>query len=369
MFNVSLQPEERKLHPNILITGGSGFLGHAIIREILEPGSLLSPGILRIFDLDEYKGQQDPRIEFIKGDIRRQDQISGACTGMDIVLHVAAIVDWGTKPEKEVYETNVNGTRNVIRACFDRKVGILVFTSSLDAVFSGHPLVDIDETLLYPEHHTNMYCMSKCNAEKLILQANSDQLKTCVLRPAEVYGEGDPFHIGSLISMAKGGFYVRIGNGKSRSQHVYSGNIAYAEIMAASALLSGNKSVCGNVYFITDGPPSNFFTFYDHIVESSGYRIRPKNLWIPKKIAYLLGSINEGIAFLFRPVIKYSPALSRFAVIYTCSDFTFTAGKAKRDFGYYPKYSPEEALARTVSFYKVTKPKSHKLSLEGAIGD
>ena len=152
--------------------------------------------------------------------------------------------------------------------------------------------------------------------------------------------------------MAKGGFYVRLGNGKSRSQHVYVGNIAHAHLLAAKALLDSNSAVAGNAYFITDGPGSNFFSFYDRIIEEAGYKIWPKELWVPKRFAMVLGVLSEAFAILVRPVKRYTPKMSRFAVIYTCTDFTFNSEKAKRDFGFEPKYSREEAFERTVNYYR-----------------
>jgi sterol-4alpha-carboxylate 3-dehydrogenase (decarboxylating) len=176
-------------------------------------------------------------------------------------------------------------------------------------------------------------------------------LKTCVLRPADIFGEGDPYHIGSLINMARGGFYVRLGDGRSKCQHVYVGNIAHAHLMAAEALLSGNERVRGKAYFITDGPGSNFFRFFDAIVEAAGYKIWPRNLWLPRRFAYALGSISEAFAFLVRPVKKYSPKMSRFAVTYTCTDYTFGSERAREDFGFSPKYGEEEAFKRTVNHF------------------
>ena len=108
----------------------------------------------------------------------------------------------------------------------------------------------------------------------------------------------------------------------------------------------------GNAYFITDGPPSNFFRFFDAIVEGAGYRIRPGNIWIPRPIAYAIGAMAEFTALLIRPVKKYNPKFSRFAVLYTCSDFTFTSAKAASDFGFNPKYSKEEAFEMTVKHYE-----------------
>ncbi len=338
--------------PHILLTGGSGFLGKAIVKELLSKDSPLSPGILRIFDLKDYQGIIDSRIEFIKGDIRNPSEVSAACKGIDIVIHTAAIVDWGTKPDNEIFSVNVKGTENVLLACKDHKIKFLVYTSSLDAIFQGKPLVDIDETLAYPEHHPNSYCKSKFLSEKLVIQANDRQLKTCILRPSDIYGDADPFHIGSLINMARGGFYVRLGDGSSKSQHVFVGNIAWAHVLAAHALYNGNTDVPGNIYLITDGPPSNFFHFFDRIVEGSGYRIWPKNLWLPRWFAYSIGSISEAIALMMRPFKNYTPKFSRFAVIYTCNDFTFKTDKAFRHFNFIPKYNEEEAFELTIAGFR-----------------
>lgn len=336
----------------ILVTGGSGFLGRAIVNEFLNGTTPFNKSHIRVFDITDYADAWKKRIEFIKGDIRSYDAVKNALTDIDIVIHSAAILDWGTKSEKEVYEVNYLGTENIIKACKENKVTMMVYTSTLDTVINGNPLVDIDENQPYPNEHLNMYCKSKCLSEKLVKEENSPVLRTCILRPSDIYGEEDPYHIQSLVNMAKGGFYVRLGNGRAKCQHVYVGNIAYAHVMAAKALLEENTKVFGNAYFITDAPGTNFFTFFDSIILGAGYRIWPKNLWIPKRLAYLLGTLSELIAILLRPIKYYNPKFSRFAVFYTCTEFTFTSDKAKNDFNFVPKYSQEEAFDRTVRSFK-----------------
>jgi nucleoside-diphosphate-sugar epimerase len=271
---------------------------------------------------------------------------------VDVVIHSAGIVDWGTKRREEVLDINVGGTANIIQACLLNKVPYLVYTSSLDAIFNGKAMFNIDESVDYPETPVNAYCESKQHAEVLVKKANSKALKTCILRPSDIYGEGDPYHIDSLIDMAKKGFYVRLGNGQSKCQHVYVRNMANAHVLAAKALMNEHSIVAGQAYFITDGPGKNFFKFFDQVVMGAGYSIWPKNLWLPRWFAYIIGSLTEFFAFLISPIKKINPKFSRFAVIYTCSDFTFTADKAKRDFNYIPKYSESESMARTVAYYK-----------------
>lgn len=337
---------------NVLLTGGAGFLGTAIIHELLSRESLIPVRQLRVLDLQEPEGVSDPRISYIQGDVRDSAVLDRSCRGIDLVIHSAAIVDWGTKSREEILSVNYQATLHIIEAARVNRVKALVFTSSLDVLFDGKPLRNVNEETPYPASHSTSYCESKYLAELAVLEANGEQFLTSVIRPSDIYGEGDPYHIGSLISMARGGFYVRLGNGRSLCQHVYVGNVAHAHIGVSRALLNGHAGVDGKAYFITDGPASNFFRFFDRFVEAAGYRIWPKNAWIPRWLAYGLGCVSEAVAFLWRPVKKYSPKMSRFAVTYTCTDYTFGSEKALRDFGFVPKYSREEAFDRTVAYFR-----------------
>ena len=104
--------------------------------------------------------------------------------------------------------------------------------------------------------------------------------------------------------MAKSGFYVRLGNGKSLCQHVYVGNMAYAHVLAAEALWNGNTNVVGKAYFITDGEGANFFKFFDQIIIGANYTLFPKKMWLPFWLAISIGAISAFIAILMRPIKK-----------------------------------------------------------------
>jgi nucleoside-diphosphate-sugar epimerase len=341
------------------VTGGSGFLGKAIVRELLEPDAPVKAAMVRVFDLVEAEeNKADRRIEYFRGDVRDAEALKTACKGIDLVIHSAAIVDWGVMSDEEVLAVNVTGTENVISACKHNGIRYMVFTSSLDAVYSGKPLIHVDESQPYPGQHKTTYCRSKSLAELAVAGENNEHMKTVILRPSDIYGEADPYHIGSLINMAKGGFYVRLGNGKAKCQHIYVGNIAYGHLQAAAALMNGAGHICGQVYFMTDAPGSNFFTFFDQVVIGAGYRIWPGNFWIPRPMAYAMGSVSEFFAWLISPVKKYNPKFSRFAVVYTCTEYTFTSAKAMKDWGFKPKYHHNEGLERTIAYYQ-------KLKMEG----
>jgi nucleoside-diphosphate-sugar epimerase len=128
--------------------------------------------------------------------------------------------------------------------------------------------------------------------------------------------------------------------------------MAHAHILAANALFQHNKKILGKAYLITDGPGSNFFNFFDQIVIGAGYKIFPNNLWIPKWLAFTMGAFAEFGAWIISPIKKYNPKFSRFAVVYTCNDFTFSSDRAKADFGWAPKYQTPEAIENTIRYYK-----------------
>lgn len=336
--------------PVILVTGGSGFLGKHIVKELLARDSMLTPSEIRVLDVKDYPGQEE--INFIKADVRNYTALKEACEGVDAIIHSAAVIDWGTHSPQHVYDVNVGGTENVIKACRELNIKYLVATSSLDALYTGKPLRDISDDQPYPEKFHGIYSKSKMLGEQLVMNANGPGLKTTVLRPCDIFGPSDPYHMNALIGMAKSGFYIRIGNGKAKTQHVFVGNMAHAHALALKALMGGNEKLRGQAYLITDGPGENFFRFFDQIILKAGYTFRPKNLWMPYGIAITLGVITEGIAWLVRPLVKFNPGLSRFAVNYICTDYTFSSKRAEEHFGFKPKYTEEEAIDLTAEYYR-----------------
>lgn len=339
----------------VLITGGAGFIGRHLIDELLSEDTLLEVGELRVFDCNplpkDVPRASDPRLQVIRGDIRREDQLAEVVRGVDLIFHLAAVVDWGALPPKEILDINVGGTRRILAAARRRGVRALVHASSIDAVYDGEEHLDIDESFPYPGRYASTYCESKALGEQLALDAHGDELRTCALRPSDVYGPADPFHLEALSEMARSGFYVRVGHPSKLSMHVYVGNMAHAFALAGKALLERPETVGGRAYFISDAPPSNFFTFFDRILSEAGYPLKP-GLWLPRGLMLPLGIAADGFTALLRPVRRIQINLSRFSVTYLCTSFTFSMDNARRDLHFTPKYSAEEALARTVAHYR-----------------
>ncbi|MBN1404068.1 MAG: NAD-dependent epimerase/dehydratase family protein, partial [Opitutales bacterium] len=171
----------------VLVTGGGGFLGRAVVRRLLERGD--SVAILGRTPKPEL---QALGMFVNSGDIADYSAVREACRGMDAVVHTAAKAGvWGRR--EDFFSANVTGTRNVLRACQSEGVGILVHTSTPSVVYTGGSFEGADERLPYGHNFACAYAESKAEAEQLALSAHdAGRLRVCALRPHLIWGVGDP---------------------------------------------------------------------------------------------------------------------------------------------------------------------------------
>jgi nucleoside-diphosphate-sugar epimerase len=357
-MDVKDQPPLTELRPSILITGGAGFLGRALLNELTRPDAPagLRPREIRILDTRKPAVPTGGLIVPQLGDVRSPADLRQACRNIDVVLHCAALVDWGQNDKQRVEAVNVDGTRNVIAACREAGVGALVHVSTIDVVYGGRPIIDGDESLPYPPQHPTTYCSSKAEAERLVLAVDGDGLRTTALRPCCMFGEADPFHVSSILRMARRFPVVRIGDGRARSQHVYVGNMAHALLLAARGLLQDAEIAGGKAYFITDFPAQNFFDYMEPIVTGTGHAMMPWAFALPRTLMYGLGYGAEGLAAALRPLWRFTPTLSRFAVQFICQELTFSGARASRELGYRPIYDEQQAFERTIRWFRDNGP-------------
>jgi len=332
-----------------LVIGGSGMLGFEIAKQLNSDGKKV-----RILDLVPPEGGG---FGFIAGDIRKKEDVLKACKKVDTVFQTAAEV-WDPRKQKNVYdEVNIGGNHNVIEACKELGISRLIYTSTLDVVVDGKKaIVDGDESHPYPRRlPSDPYCRTKIIAEKMVLEANCPDLNTCSIRPVGIYGPRDKYHLTNIIKACLEGVDFKIGDGSAKFSHVYSENAAHAHILAAKNLKAGSPAA-GNTYFITDyHPAKNLFEFMEPFLLGLG--LKPPSRSIPYRIAYLFAWFYE----IFKPGSNFN----RFSVIQTCVDHTFISDKARRELGYRPIVSEEEAFKRTLEWFsknlddiKASLPKS-----------
>ena len=325
----------------LLVTGGAGMLGFSIAESLVEKGHQV-----RILDLHSI---ENVHIESVAGNITNYDTVFRACENVDAVIHSASLVSQELGEPPLLYEVNVTGTQNIIRACQEQDVQKLIYTSSIDVVFDGSPIINGDETLPYPEKHLDYYGTTKMMAEKAVLAANNEHLATSVIRSTGIYGPGDKHRFPAVIGSTLEGQFTWIGDGSGKFSHVYVENMAHAHVLLAEQLHA--ESVCaGEVYFITDYAASNFFEFFIPYLDALGldYKVQTIPLPLAKIIATLLELRHK---IMKRDSTKHVQ-LSRYTVASVTEDFWFNHNKARRDFGYQPIVSGGEAFERTLNWLK-----------------
>jgi nucleoside-diphosphate-sugar epimerase len=146
----------------VLVTGGSGVLGRALISKLLEQGREVI-----VYDLKP-PPQVHPKLVFIEGDVRDKQKVTKACKGCEIVFHLAAKMPQARLSEEGFYDINVRGTLNVADACVKNKVRRLVFASTTEIYGPQEISTPLDEEA--PKLFTGPYSRNKWECEKRLLE-------------------------------------------------------------------------------------------------------------------------------------------------------------------------------------------------------
>jgi nucleoside-diphosphate-sugar epimerase len=328
----------------ILVTGGGGFMGMALIKRLIAGGHRVTS-----FSRREYPLHWALGINSIQADIRDQAALERACKGKDVVFHLAAKVGiWGDYDDYQ--STNVTGTFNVIKACRKQGVGRIVFTSSSSVVFDGSDLEGIDESYPYPDKHGSHYASTKAMAERLIIEANSPQLKTISLRPHLVWGPYDAHLIPGILRRAGSGKLRRIGDQEYFIDTTYIDNMIDALVLAADALET-NPEAAGKILFITNGEPARVWDFVNSIIQIAGHP--PVQKKIPEKAAFFAAGVAEWFHRVFN--IKSEPFMTRHAIKEICTNHWFDISKAREILGYHPRVSYAEGFKHLKDYLKIGK--------------
>ncbi len=319
-----------------LVTGAGGFLGSHLAKMLVDEGHEV-----RALVRSSSKPLDGLNLERIQGDLRSQEDLNQAAKGVDLVFHVAARAGIFGDYE-DFYDANVLGTRHVIQACLKNHVRRLVFTSSPSVIFSGGHQRGLDENLSYPKHYLAFYPQTKAMAEQEVLEANQEpELSTCSLRPHLIWGPGDNHLIPRFLQRAREGSLKIVGDGKNLVDTVYVEDAARAHLLAAERLEPGSP-VCGQSYFITQGEPVPMMDWMNQFIQAAG--LKPVTQKIPFPIAYGVGAILETVYKALR--LNKEPRMTRFLAQQLARDHYYSLDKARKDLGYEPKYSMQEAYKK-----------------------
>lgn len=326
----------------VLVTGGGGFLGRAIVRQLLDRGDSV-----RIAARSEYPEVVAWGAEAERGDLADPDVAARAADGCDAVIHTAAKAGvWGARDDYQ--RSNVVATQNILAACHAQGVGTLVYTSSPSVTFDGSDATGASNDLPYPDTFLSHYPESKAQAEALVLEANSESLKTVSLRPHLIWGPGDPHLIPRVVERARAGQLKIVGDGDNVVDLTYVDNAAVAHLQALDALTGAGfeEAPAGKAYFISDDRPVELWPWINALLERLG--IDPVTSHVSPKLAYGAGAVLE-TGFRLFGVTEREPRMTRFVAQQLATSHWYDMEPARRDFGYAPIVDPDEGLEHLIA--------------------
>jgi len=308
----------------VLVTGGTGFTGKALVKRLLDEGH-------QVVALDYKEGlrTQDLRdwgAEVVLGCVTDKETVKRCMEGVEVVHHLAAAFRELDVPKNYYREVNLDGTRNVLEAAFEQKVKKFIYCSTCGVHGNiDHPPAGEDAPIQPADYY----------------QKIKKGMQTVILRPAAIYGPGDPERFLMIFNRVARGTFPMFGNGKTLYHPLYIDNLIDAFMLA----MEDGKGD-GEAYLIADEEYIEIEKLVQNVGKALNIKVKiPHYPLIPLLIA---GHICEKICKPFR----ITPPIFPRRVDWYRQNRAFKIEKAKRDLGYHPKVGLNEGLKRTAEWYK-----------------
>lgn len=316
-----------------LVTGASGFVGWHIARKLVERGCPVRVLVRQTSRLRELDG-----VEVVTGDLRDAQSLRRAVAGCGRVFHAAADYRlWAPEP-REMYASNVDGTRNLLAAARDAGVGQVVYTSTVGCIGIPEDGEGNERTPVELDDMKGPYKRSKFHAERVALEFAAGGFPVVIVNPTAPVGDHDfkPTPTGKIVlDFLKGGMPAYIETGL---------NLVDVRDVADGHLLAAERGKPGERY-ILGSQNLTLAEIFERLERASGVKAPARR--IPYALAYAAGAASTGWA----AVTGHEPRAPLDAVRMARKKMWVSHAKAAGDLGFSPA-PPDEALARAVAWFR-----------------
>lgn len=319
-----------------LVTGATGFVGANLVRELLADGDAVRALVRPGRDRRNLTGLE---VELAEGDLRDPESLRSALTGVSVLYHVAADYRLWARDPRELYTSNVNGTRNILEAAREAGVERVVYTSTVGTLGipkDGRPGTETTPVSL--DQMVGHYKRSKFLAEQEAERFASEGLDVVIVNPSAPVGPWDvkPTPTGKMVvDYLRGRMVASLDTGLNL---VHVRDVARGHILAAQKGRSGEKYILGHQNL----PLRDIFSVLERLTGIPAPRFR-----IPYRVAWTAALISEGWA----QVTHRQPAVSLTAVRMASKKMFFDPSRAVRELGL-PQTSVEQALRDAVAWFR-----------------
>jgi nucleoside-diphosphate-sugar epimerase len=320
----------------VLVTGGTGFTGSHLTRRLVQKGHQVvvidnQPGLF----FEELRGIG---AQILIGSVTDRRLVESAAKGCQVVHHVAAAFRKVNLPRRAYWDVNVVGARNVLAAALRHGVTKVVYCSTCGVHGDVKQGYADEETPVAPEDY---YQFTKYEAERVVQEFVNKGLRAVILRPAAIYGPGDPERFFKLFKMVKKGRFMMFGSGEVHYHPLYIDNLIDAFELAARSTKSS-----GEAYLIADEESFTLNQMVSAIAQALGV-----DLTVHYYPFWPLWAAAVACEILYKP-LSMDPPLFRRRVDWFRQHRAFSIAKAKRELGYEPKVGWKEGLAKTAQWYR-----------------
>ena len=322
-----------------LITGATGFVGGHVLEAIRRRNWHVTALARPQSDTKALEAHGTP---VVRCDPTDGPTLRRALAEIDVVVHCAArIGDWG--PHADYIRDNVDNLRILLDACKGQALGRFIHLSSL-GVYAARNHRGTDESTPPAESHRDGYSHSKALAEKVAGQHYRDfEVPVVVLRPGFIYGPGDRAVMPRIIENLRQGAVRYPGGGGAALNTIFVRNLVDAIFLAI-----GNDGAVGQVYNLTDGELVSKRRFIEKVADAFG--LPHPMLAPPMPVARAVTWASEAIAKMRGA--KEAPMFNFTRLKFMGLNLDFSIEKARRELGYSPRVSFDDAMVETMAWYR-----------------
>jgi len=320
----------------ILVTGGTGFTGTHLARRLLREGH-------DVVVVDNQPGLFSAELQqlgatILIGSVADRGLMARAAKGCGLVFHLAAAFRKVNLPRAEYRRTNVEGTRVVLEAAAQHGAQKVVYCSTC-GVHGDVKQWPADESA--PIAPADLYQATKYEGELVVGEFARRGLPAVILRPAAIYGPGDPERFLMLFRRVQTGRFAMFGDGRVHYHPLYVDNLVDAFVLAAA---SPRRN--GEAYLIADEHHCTLDELVTAIGQALGVAVEIRHY--PFAPLWVAAVACEA---LFK-VLPAEPPLFRRRVDWFRQNRAFHIGKARRELGYAPRVALRDGLAATARWYR-----------------